>query len=956
MLQKSCFPQERTAVLYIMQTAQTEVWFKTSFRIFTVALVFLTASFAQAPASHAAPAASSPGFYDPLPQDTRQAGLKLQLRKLQTTGRLMMVVAHPDDEDGGLLTLEARGKGVQTLLMTLTRGEGGQNETGNTFSDKLGVLRTLELLAADKYYDVEQRFSRVADFGYSKNADETFQKWGGHDVPLSDIVRVIRQFRPDVLVARFSGTERDGHGHHQASSILTQEAFRAAADPNRFPDQIKEGLQPWQPKKLYIGNVCGFGATTCADENYTVKLNTGEEDPVLGMSYVQFAIEGLKHQTSQGLGDIKVPSGPRYAFYKLVDSVVPNTVVPNTKDPNGHEKDLFDGIDTSLPGLTSRLGDEERKAPWLAPELKSITEQISDSPDALSKLLRELQSVLDRIDRSELQSETRAVTADLLATKSDQATLALNLALNLSLDASVAQPGGPEAPLPSEADALLNVSPGQKVEIIAKRHNSSKKWISSQNAGLDSHRDWVREIHADHTTVGPAQDYYANFLVQVPADAPLTRPYWHRDDPEMEAVNKVDEAYQTLPLTPTRLEVVVDYQIAEQRGRLHTLAPDSIQGRIRRRSAERGAGRIAARVAVRFTAQNDSTEKLALAITPAFSVALEPGEQILPVTDGKHTMVKVGVSSNLTGAPSGLLRLELPSEWRSEPETLKVSLPKRGDKQDFEFKLFPANLKEERAQIRAVLDAGGQKYTESFTLVTREDLGSFYYFQPAVQHVSVVDVKVPEDLKVGYIMGAGDDIPTVLQQIGMNVALIPTEKIATENLSQYGSIVLGVRAYDTQKELVANNKKVLDFVFNGGTLIVQNNNSVSDFNNGHFTPYSAELSRARVSVEEAPVQILAPDNPIFHYPNEISKKDFDGWVQERGLYFMDKWDDHFTPLLSCHDPNEPDQKGGLLVAKYGKGAYIYTGYAFFRQLPAGVPGAVRLFVNIVSAGNVASSH
>src|SRR6266571_1957136 len=309
-----------------MQIAGTEVWPKTSFRILAVVLLLFTASFAQAPATPpAAPPASSLGFYDPLPQDTGEAGLKLQLRKLQTTGRLMMVVAHPDDEDGGLLTLEARGKGVQTLLMTLTRGEGGQNETGNTFSDKLGVLRTLELLAADKYYDVEQRFSRVADFGYSKNADETFQKWGGHDVPLSDIVRVIRQFRPDVLIARFSGTERDGHGHHQASSILTQEAFRAAADPNRFPEQIKEGLQPWQPKKLYIGNVCGFFSTTCPDENWTVKLDRGEVDPVLGMSYAQMAADGLAHQRSQGHGEYKVPPGPRISFYKLVDSVLPNT-------------------------------------------------------------------------------------------------------------------------------------------------------------------------------------------------------------------------------------------------------------------------------------------------------------------------------------------------------------------------------------------------------------------------------------------------------------------------------------------------------------------------------------------------------------------------------------------------------------------------------------------------------
>src|SRR5258705_12182834 len=227
---------------------------------------------------------------DPLTQDTGAAGLKQMLLRLQTTARLMQTTAHPDDEDGGMLTLESRGKGASLLLLTLNRGEGGQNKVGSNLFDVLGVLRTLELTASDRYYGVEQRFSRVADFGYSKNPDETFQKWGGHDIPLSDMVRVIRTFRPDVLLARFSGTDRDGHGHHQASAILTREAFRAAADSNRFPEQIKEGLQPWQAKKLYIGNVCGFGGTNCPGENYTVKLNTGHVNPLLGRSYIQFAM------------------------------------------------------------------------------------------------------------------------------------------------------------------------------------------------------------------------------------------------------------------------------------------------------------------------------------------------------------------------------------------------------------------------------------------------------------------------------------------------------------------------------------------------------------------------------------------------------------------------------------------------------------------------------------------
>src|SRR5437763_12915122 len=318
------------------------------------------------------PASQNP--YQPLPQDTGVLGLKQELLRLQTTARLMQVVAHPDDEDGGMLTLESRGHGVATLLMTLTHGEGGQNKLGSNLFDELGVLRTLELTASDRYYGVEERFSHVADFGYSKNPEETFEKWHGHDIALGDIVRVIRTFHPDVLSARFSGTERDGHGHHQASAILTKEAFRAAADPKRFPEQIAAGLAPWQPKKLYLGNVCGFGAMTCPAENYTVKLNTGVVNPALGGSYVQFAMEGLRHQLSQGAGGWTVEPGDRFTYYKLVDSVLP----PAT-DKDGHEKDFFDGLDTGLPGLDSRLGDEEKKVPQLRAGLVEIANQVKQA-------------------------------------------------------------------------------------------------------------------------------------------------------------------------------------------------------------------------------------------------------------------------------------------------------------------------------------------------------------------------------------------------------------------------------------------------------------------------------------------------------------------------------------------------------------------------------------------------
>ena len=375
----------------------------------------------------------------PLAVDTGTTGLKLTLRRLHTTARLMHTVAHPDDEDGGMLTLESRGHGDTVLQLTLNRGEGGQNKVGSNLFDELGIIRTLELLAADRYYGVEQRFTRVADFGFSKTADETFEKWGGHDIALGDMVRVIRTFRPDVICTRFQGAPRDGHGNHQASGILTREAFRAAADPTRFPEQIREGLQPWQAKKLYMDNVH-------ADEDWTIKLETSQLDPLLGESYVQFGWQGLKHQLSQGAGGWTLPEGPRYSYYKLIDSVL-----PNPPGAQAHETDFFDGIDTSLPGLASRLGNDESKAPWLRPELQAIAKTVDDATAAANKdpqsaaapLLKGLELTGQLIGKVEASSLTTAEKADLLAdlrTKQRQFEEAANLALGVDLTLVRARP------------------------------------------------------------------------------------------------------------------------------------------------------------------------------------------------------------------------------------------------------------------------------------------------------------------------------------------------------------------------------------------------------------------------------------------------------------------------------------------------------------------------------------
>jgi hypothetical protein len=750
-------------------------------------------------------------------------------------------------------------------------------------------------------------------------------------------VRVIRTFRPDVLVARFSGTERDGHGHHQASSILAKEAFRAAADPTRFPEQIAAGLPPWQAKKFYIGNVCGFGAMTCPDADWTLKLNTGEKSEALGMSYAQFAMQGLRHQMSQGAANWTLDPGDRFTFYRLVDSVIPSTV-----GKDGHEKSFFDGIDATLPRLVPGDMSELRQQLTEVAKLVSDASDASKGTDAVGAVapLTKIVAGLDRISAKVIEMRWRGSGGSdfstRIAEKRQQAERALNLALGVSLTANVSSDGRRELHAVKEADALTTVSPGQEFLVAVTFHNGSKLPLVIDQIKLEVPEGWnTISGKTRPETVEAGEDLHADFRLRVPQDTKFTRPYWHRDDPDTEAVNHMDdERYATLPFPPPALRARVEY-------------------------ATRGAGALETRngisavVVMPFLDEAGKQRTRPLAIVPALSVVLEPGTQVISTHNGSTSTVTVGVTGNVAGdrvKRIGELHLELPAGWRSEPENFAMEFTRRGEKQERKFKVIPSALQPGRATIRAVVTWEGEKFSEGYTLVTREDLGSFYYYQPARQRLSIVDVQVPHDLKVGYIMGAGDDIPTVLQQVGMDVTLIPAEKIASEDLTKYGTVVLGIRAYDTQKDVAANNKKLLDFVSAGGTLVVQYNAGVGDFNAGKFTPYPAELSRARVSVEEAPVAILSPEDSVFHYPNQITVQDFDGWVQERGLYFMNSWDEHFKPLLSCHDPGEDAQKGGLLRAQYGKGTYIYTGYAFFRQLPAGVPGAVRLFVNLLSAG------
>jgi len=867
----------------------------------------------------------------PLPVDTGVTGLKMTLRRLHTTARLMHTTAHPDDEDGGMLTLESRGRGVTALQLTLNRGEGGQNKLGSNLFDELGILRTLELLGADRYYGVEQRFTRVADFGFSKTPQETFDKWNGHDVALADMVRVIRTFRPDVICTRFQGTPRDGHGNHQASGILTREAFRAAADPAKFPEQIREGLAPWQAKKLYMDNVR-------PTEEWNVELETSQDDPLLGESYVKFAWKGLQHQLSQGAGGWTLSEGRRTSYYKLIDSALPAIPVSAT-----HEKDFFDGIDTSLPALASRLGVDAKTVPWLRPQLEEIAKLVDEASAAVEKnpqssgkpLLRGLtltRALIGKLEASGLSAEEKADLIANLRSKERQFEQAANLAYDLDVGIGPGTPDG--RPMAEEfatgsGDVLAAViTAGKSFLLLAKLHNGSTVPMDLKEFVLDVPRGWQYELFMDKmpARLAPGGGCALMFRVSPPADAQITKAYFHRNDPETDSVYQIDQPeYETLALPPPPVTARVVYSIEGQEGVLRTVARTPLHD------------------------TKGEAWSMPLVVVPPFSVITSPSTQIIPAGSNPSAELSAVVRSTSDHA-SGSVRPEVPNGWRVEPQSAVIEFTKSGEHAS-EFKVLPDGAVEGRYRVHAVVAANGREFSEGYSLVTRPDIGGFFYYQPAGQRAAIVNVKVPPDLKVGYIMGAGDDIPTVLRQVGLAVTLLTPDDVEHGDLQQFGTIVLGIRAYDTRDDLKKNNRRLLDYAHNGGTLIAQYNTDPTNFNAGNFMPYPAQLSRTRVAVEEAPITVLDPKSLVFHYPNVIAERDFEGWVQERGLYFMDKWDDHYTPLLASSDPGEDPQKGGMLVAPYGKGYYIYNAYAFFRQLPFGVPGAIRLYVNLLSVGH-----
>jgi LmbE family N-acetylglucosaminyl deacetylase len=892
-----------------------------------------------------------------LSEDRGANSLWQDLKRLHTWASMMMIVAHPDDEDGGMLTYESRGQGVRTSLLTLTRGEGGQNVMSSDADDALGLIRTNELLKADEYYGVDQYWTRVIDYGFSKTIEEAFQQWG-HERVLYDVVRAVRMNRPLVITASFIGGVTDGHGQHQVSGEIAQEVFTAAGDPKVFPDQIQAGLRPWTPLKVYarvpnysIGKDGIFDYATgkwapVRFYNYVTKqwsssapatnvqVKEGSYDPLLGRTYIQISRQGWGFQKTQNGGGYVVLPGEVNSDYHRYGSRVKSA---------DSESDFFDGIDTSLIGIASLAHGE---AGVLRPGLTEINRDVEKAiaaydPAAPAKAAPALHDgylatakLIAAVKGSSLSEDDKASVTAELERKLEQFNTALTDALGLKIDA-LATPGNSvrQANIFSSGveDTRAVATPGSEVYVRLHLLNATagsrkdapklaKTWIVSR-VEVSSKIDKLSEPKGD-SSAGDAL-----FRISIATNAPVTRPYFSRPNTE-QAYYDIDEQ-------------------AEKRGWVNeSFAPYPLEGWAEF-DYEGVPVRVGQVVQTVHRVEGIGSVEDPLVIAPGISVGIHPSGGAVPLGATEFSL-SAKVASNLEGVAEGNVRLALPDGWKSAPAQATFRL-KTGEEQEVTFHVHPDKLQEQAYEIKAIASSDGHDYSNGYRVVGYPGLRPYNYYRPATYRARGVDVRVAPGLNLGYVMGPGDDVPQALEDLGIHPHMLNAQEITSGDLSKYNVIVLGIRAYASRPELAANNGRLLEYVRNGGNLVVQYQSGQYDHNFGPY-PYTLSGSPEKVVDENAPVVLSNPKDPILSWPNQITAADFSGWVEERGHSFMQSWDQQYTTPTETHDPGQDPQRGGLLYAKSGKGTYIYVAFALYRQTPEGIPGAYRLLANLVSAG------
>lgn len=869
-----------------------------------------------------------------------EPALELQLRKLDTVGTFMMTTAHPDDENNGMLAYYAHGMGFRTALVAATRGEGGQNEIGPELFEALAVLRTEELLAAHRFDGAEQYFTRAVDFGYSFSIDETLEKWGKQEI-LGDYVRMIRTIRPDVIV----GFVFDGGGggqHHQASSRLTAEAFRAAADATAFPEQIQqEGLRPWQAKKFYytagFGGPPGAGGSGAADGAARVLPFTESEafDPLLGRTFNEVGAEARSMHKCQGMSQLlPLPAsvGPQGFFgprgYRLHDTVLPGGVTRDDRDP-------FDGVDTSLGSLAGYAGPDAPAA--LTAGLDRMRASVAEARKALeaggpaaavSALVRGLSAVRELrrgLAALPLSDDARYEIGHRLALKDAQFAEALRLAAGVQLDA-IARDGlvvrGQEVPV----DLLIANRSGTVPVMIARR----------TLAGFDLPAELCKD---DVLLRGPESRSACTVTARVPADARLTAAHF-RYAADAARFDVDPDVPPGLPFRPSPFTATFVLNIA-------------------------GAD-VSTTVPVQFRSEGNifSGEKRAeLHVVPKFAVTASPQIAVVPqgvtpaTARGTEREVLVTVTNHSLAAAEAAVHLELPPRWTATPASAPVRFSRQDETMTVRFRLLAPPgpmLEASDPTVRASVVEAGVRHADGYQVVEYPHTSRRHVLRAPEVAINVLDVKTAPKVTVGYVMGVGDEIPPALEQLGATVEFLDAADLAWGDLGRFDVIMTGVRAYERRPDLRANNQRLIDYARAGGVVVVHYNKF--EFNDAQFGPYPGKVGRERVTDENSIVRVLQPEHPVFTSPNRITEADWQGWRQERGLYFLDTEDrdPQLVDLVELEDPfpNNPGAKRGALVeGKVGKGRWIYLGLGLWRQLPAGTDGAFRLMANILSLGS-----
>lgn len=799
-----------------------------------------------------------------------------ELRSFDTLGSVLYVAAHPDDENTQLIAYLARGRHYRTAYLSLTRGDGGQNVLGPEFGEELGVIRTQELLAARRIDGGRQFFTRAIDFGYSKDYKETLRIWNRQEV-LSDVVRVIRTFRPDVIITRFSPEPGRTHGHHTASAVLALEAFRLAGDSNAFPDQLRS-LAPWQPKRiLWNGFNRGFGGEQPGAK--PVRIEVGGNDPVSGESFAEIAAHSRSMHKTQGFGNFtgyRGAGGPRTETFQLLAGE------PATND-------ILDGVNTTWGRIPGGVKVEE-----LTGEI--IAKFNADDPAASVGDLLKLKKLAIALPSDPLVNEKRRQLDDIL-----RQCLGLTVTTTLPRAEVVA----------GEALRLHEIA-------LLRSSVVPVRWLGARYPSIGREVNKSIDLH-------PGQEATREATETLPANTPVSQPYWLRGEHTTGTYRVDDPSLIGRPENPPVFPIEQVFDVEGQQ----LIVPDQ---------------------PVQPNADPDEGETTHLAVIPPVELKLQAQVELFAPEAARP--VTVQISADRPGL-DGVLRLDAPTGWKITPETQHFHLGSVGERTNLSFTVT-APTEPSTAAIIAQAQVGGKSYDNERVVIHYSHI-PLQLLQPPARMKAVCLRLSIAGTNVGYIPGAGDSVAQSLEDMGCAVTNLSGADLTLDRLHGLDAVVIGIRAFNVRDDLAPHLKGLFDYVQAGGTVIVQYNRP-RGLKTRELAPYDLRLSNDRVTDEDSPVTFLAPEHPALNTPNKISSADFQGWVQERGVYFPDQWDEHFTPLIACNDPGEAPLKGSLLVAKYGRGYYVYTGLDWFRELPSGVPGAYRLFANLVSLGKADHSR